>query len=589
MYAPYICSIMLTSFAVCITRGIKNIPFSKHQEESTLERYLEPLNCLVAMVVRAALDKSGEEYSELSHLCGDTTRALGARLAAWVSQPSPSVADGVEEIRTLCQSLWTVSWDPTKENPLPDLTERFCILYSLRSDGTHTPVKYITKLFAQLKYILRLHLLHDIMSTPKPLQACQRMETWYTDKMTLSTFSMLCNWQHIASSIVMAEALVPLIYWIDTDHWTEFMYRGDRIRLDDVQAMFRQMEDQLVETWEKDVLLGLSLSVSTEGLTEDLSIQTPGYSFLSDPRNEAQLRGTRTALFDAIMADPCLLKEFTVVINGKREWKRTRLNQWLADYSRMSGKLLLRCEMLSGGPRRGTELTSMQSCSSATQPQRHVGIMHNHVVLFSTYSKTSAISGHDKLTPHLLDSVTADVLLQDLIFARPFAVLAASVCYPNNPEVIDRFRSYLFINNQRQFTTDDISNAMKKVTLVSLGRGYGIQAWRHFAIAWRRKLCPNATDVMESEHEDYIGAEQAGHSFQVERKVYGLSPDALAGPTEDILPLFLKASSNWQKAMKVVPGTPTSTHCTPLSTTSNTATSVHLRWPRSVLRRCASF
>ena len=95
---------------------------------------------------------------------------------------------------------------------------------------------------------------------------------------------------------------------------------------------------------------------------------------------------------------------------------------------------------------------------------------------------------------------------------------------------------------------------MKAHSLQPLDEAYGVQAFRHIKIAWRRKLCPSATDILENGQEDCIGAEQAGHTARVESRVYGLSPDALSGPAEDILPLFLTASTSWQKAMRIVPG-----------------------------------
>lgn len=60
---------------------------------------------------------------------------------------------------------------------------------------------------------------------------------------------------------------------------------------------------------------------------------------------------------------------------------------------------------------------------------------------------------------------------------------------------------------------------------------------RYISIALQQKICPNATKLIESEHKNYIGAEQAGHSWAVEKKVYKLLAEALAGPSKDILPI----------------------------------------------------
>jgi hypothetical protein len=61
-------------------------------------------------------------------------------------------------------------------------------------------------------------------------------------------------------------------------------------------------------------------------------------------------------------------------------------------------------------------------------------------------------------------------------------------------------------------------------------------------------------ELMEEDENDSVQAQQSGHSRRTENRVYGLSPDAMAGAPEDLLPLFLDASTDWQVACKVVPG-----------------------------------
>ena len=54
-----------------------------------------------------------------------------------------------------------------------------------------------------------------------------------------------------------------------------------------------------------------------------------------------------------------------------------------------------------------------------------------------------------------------------------------------------------------------------------------------------------------------MGAEQTGHSVRTERLHYGISAESLAGPSVDVLPLFLDASGQWQVEMHTVPGNST--------------------------------
>lgn len=134
------------------------------------------------------------------------------------------------------------------------------------------------------------------------------------------------------------------------------------------------------------------------------------------------------------------------------------------------------------------------------------------------------------------------------------AEFVISKLYPNKPEIGLLYHNHLFIKEDRLFTTDDLSTLLKQQTMRHLKIELGVNAWRHIAIGLRRKLCPADVNLMANGIEDTIGAEQAGHNWETERRKYGLSPDALAGQAEDVLPLFLNASTGWQKVMKTVPG-----------------------------------
>ena len=553
--------LLTAATALCILAlfcsGINDQPFKRFQEATTINKYKSPLKRLLAMLVRSASDDdANSSTSSTSHwmLHSPVYDQLGGMIRTWLQSDDLSAAVGAEVVREVCSLLWLQSWDSTEADPLPDPTQRFCALYSLRSDGSHTAAKHITKLFAQLKYLIRLHVLNCVSRSDNKVETATNLRQWYTRKEALSTFSMVCSWQKVASSQAMLDMSLTSVYWIDDKTWKKLSYNGDEIDLEDLQKMFHATEEELVRTFEDSVLLGQQFDISTAGLTESLGVRTPGYSFLEDERN-TQLNGSEHAFYDRIMSNKRLRSEFTVQVGDGFQWNRTRLCRWLDDHTALSILLLLRCEMLSGGPARGTEIINALFRSCFTQQIRNLSIVYKCLMLLRTYGKTTSITGKDRLIPHALDSVTADIILRELIIARPFACLAAEICFPDQPEIANRYQSYLFVKHTRLFTTDDITREMKSWTWKYLNVELGVQDWRHVMIAWRRKLCPCASNVLENDHEDYIGAEQAGHSWRIERSIYGISADALAGLPEDRIPLFLKASCNWQKAMRTVPGT----------------------------------
>lgn len=243
-----------------------------------------------------------------------------------------------------------------------------------------------------------------------------------------------------------------------------------------------------------------------------------------------------------------------VTSNGV-QWRRDQLASWLISYSKFEALLLLRAEMLGGAPGRGTEMSSMLYRNTKTRSQRNLVLIGHYVVLLRLYHKSGALTGTDKLIPHALDSFTGSLLIQDLILARPMAEIIASVLFPHNPDIIQLYHTRLFVKNGQGFGTEDISRIMETYSLNHLGCRLTVNSWRHVNIAWRRKLHSTFMQYLDDMNGgESIQALQSGHSTHIENHIYGRSPDALAGLPEDILPLFLKSSVEWQQTCKTVPG-----------------------------------
>ena len=87
-----------------------------------------------------------------------------------------------------------------------------------------------------------------------------------------------------------------------------------------------------------------------------------------------------------------------------------------------------------------------------TRPTHNLMVFGHHTTLLTQYSKTTALTGHEKLVPHSLDAVTSDILIQDLALAQPFAQIGVRACFQNE-EVAQLYKDMLFINFNRKFTT----------------------------------------------------------------------------------------------------------------------------------------
>ncbi|KAH9828612.1 uncharacterized protein C8Q71DRAFT_719204, partial [Rhodofomes roseus] len=527
--------------------GISNSPFHPHQQQASNRSYMTILACLVAFLLREKGIYSLPLPPNIVSSISDLAHAIRV-----------DAADAKDHLHSLLLQLWTTHWRRSDGNHIPDPTERFLAIYSLRPDGGHCDPKDITGPIARFKYSMRLVFLHQIKywtRTQEPYQddwGCSQLERWFSEK-HYSSFNTICSLQHLASGIVKSTMGLPRIWWKDQAKWRSLLYKGDLVCLDQVEELFRKQEEDLVALWKDKVLLGLDLRVDYDTIKEDLSRDDVGYCFLNDPRNRNL--HSRTLLLEAVTRDDILVTKLLIRQGSSYAWRVDALREWLGYYASLQGLLMLRCEMLAGGPARGTEITSMKFRSTATRRVRNLSFLGTHLTMLTTYHKSGALTGTDRLIPHSVDAFTADLLIQSLAIARPFAEMAARVCFPTNLTVHALYQDHLFVNFNKPFDTDNLSELMKRQTQPILGVGLTVNPWRHIAIAFRRRLCRGASNLFEDEEEiESVNALASGHSRAQENRTYGISVDTLAGPGEDVLPLYLDASTDWHKVTHTVPG-----------------------------------
>lgn len=539
---------------------MSNTPFRRHQEDTTLAQYLNTVTRLVSMLLRLP------EFPSYSlPLPAPVTLAI-AELQKKLEECSgqPSHPDLRLALHTLFMALWGSQWHPTPSNPIPCPTHRLLILLSLEPDGGHKEAGKTTQPIAHLKYAMRLAFLHRIQTRATASLANSHFAAYHTTQQWLHEkqpcpFDTICALQHLATALAMSTITLPQIFWTDRVHHQHLLYRGSEVDFPKFSAMFQAMESDLLDMFENQVLMGLKEAIVPlpPRIFEDLINTAEGYSFVNDPRNQTFI-DARTRLWEAVAQNPSVSSQFWKIENGEIVWHKIAMRKWLIRYAEFSCLLMARCEMLGGGPGRGTELTAMSFRSTKTYRQRNLSILDRHVALLRTYTKVNALSGRDRLIPHSTDAFTASLLIQNLVLIRPWAELLVSICFPNDKAVLQLYQYKLFVNFNHLFKSDDLSHVMKQYTHLHLGTPFGLQAWRHIAIALRRYLCPSAhgffEDLESDTDHDSAAILQTGHSRRMEDMRYAITPESMKGLSEDIIPMYLDASTEWQIVCEVVPG-----------------------------------
>ncbi|KAI6019251.1 hypothetical protein BKA83DRAFT_4495273 [Pisolithus microcarpus] len=270
---------------------------------------------------------------------------------------------------------------------------------------------------------------------------------------------------------------LPHIWWMDNKNWMELLYRANQIHLNQLHLMFAASATSIVNLWEKQVLRGIKMCIS--------------YDTLADALGNGDF-----------LTDPIIMGQFGVLRDGRMIWDMGALQEWLDDYAEFQVQILLHCETLSGAPGHGMELTLLTICNTREHSQRSLVILGKHVTLLHCYYKSAAITGHKKLIPHALNALTADLLIQSLALAQPFAELAAHICYPDQPEVLKLYKTLLFINNSHLFTTKNISHSMAKLSVEHLSLKLTVNPWQHISISFKCKLGQFAEELIDMDEND---------------------------------------------------------------------------------------
>lgn len=125
---------------------------------------------------------------------------------------------------------------------------------------------------------------------------------------------------------------------------------------------------------------------------------------------------------------------------------------------------------------------------------------------------------------------------------------------PDQPKLVGMYAEMMFMDFGHEFTSEKLSKLMVATTAPIVGWGINISSWRHINIAFKRKLCQTSFDIAEQTASSAVFARLNGHSPETENRIYGVSADAMLGTSEDVFQLYLDASTEWQKAFRIVPG-----------------------------------
>lgn len=467
-------------------------------------------------------------------------------------QATPKLLD---LLHTILLSLWHQEYVPSTTISFPNPTIRFLAVASIGKDKTFKHPKYVTNPIAHLCHLIVLTTIHamvaDMDRTKCSAKDAFQKVAKFVREPEDTAFSALRSLQHLASTFAYLTLSMPVIFWIDRVTWQEMLFKGHRIYLSAITKAFRERELELVVLF-KELCLGLPLRIDYDSLSDDLNSKSSGYCFLDDPRNP--FIGKRDILIESLVGDPALRSSWTRS-NGDGELVIDVhvARPYFLKSSKFERKAMAYNHVTDGASARGTEACAMIIRNSPFF-SRNIYAVFRWIAHVTQYTKTSGTARSDQLIPHACSAFMADLIIQYHAIVRPFLCLLLKNLWPTETEVFEDYRTLLWIGHRKPFESEELSEELATMLSGVTTAKIGLAPWRHIVIGVGKKLCKNSDFASdELEEDDRIRAIQSGHSYETEKRIYGLTHQALGGADDTYLQSMLEVSTDFQRAWKIVP------------------------------------
>ncbi|CAA7265621.1 unnamed protein product [Cyclocybe aegerita] len=384
----------------------------------------------------------------------------------------------------------------------------FVVIHCIHEDSSTVNSSTITSVASAIEYAIRGCFLRlaserakaDIADESDALMAYKD----YLINQKASVMSFLYN-SHALLKTIRGNEYNRDSFWFADPMKTKLTHKTGVITLTGIKELVDGHYATYMDTLRKLAFFGcipddIFPDIVIEDLYDDLHRNTVGYSFLTDHRNNLTQYRTRYAKW--LLGDEERRRYFTCYVNGRLLWRPKASIQLLEAFSacqlEMAPGLIVSC----GPSVRCSEFARLMLFDLSGAP-RNVGIVLQHLSINATNDKTSHQRNRDMFIPHIPTREWATALLHYLVIIRPFQTYLAEQLYPNQSDLITRYRHYLWPGITRNMSSNDLREKMKHVTYRYLHSQYTIKAWRSiftcFSTTFRK---PELTQVSAEYYTD---------------------------------------------------------------------------------------
>lgn len=356
-------------------------------------------------------------------------------------------------------------------------------------------------------------------------------------------FNSIREIMHLASAIAATEDHIARLVWQDNNL---FEYNGRAYTVDGFQKGIVAMVEDTEKFFFEEVLMGLELKdfgCEWDHIADALNKNGTDYNFLDDSANPFD--ATKLGFLNAVITHPELCHRFLLDSTDQAKYNEKGATRYLETCDTWRVKLYPSTHTTEGQPGRGEEEASTRIINC--DRRRDVVVILSRLIILSSYSKSTSMSGQDKLIIRALHSRLARLLIIYLAWVRPFERYLLRVL--GYREVIrSAFKTHLWVSSGSKtgiWDGDKCSRALSKAFLLHMNAELTIRDWRHISLAMLREFIMPHLERDISTYAAVLEAvmdAQAGHTPETASKRYAIVANSLKQLDSRAIRAFIKVS-----------------------------------------------
>ncbi|KAF8147345.1 hypothetical protein K438DRAFT_1780138 [Mycena galopus ATCC 62051] len=396
--------------------------------------------------------------------------------------------------------------DSTQGNRFHTPMEAFLFALNLRRDGSVNGAVLVTPSLSAVQYGILVCILKDALSCSAGIESgLKSLHRWF-DPSQISAFATVRYYQGVGWSTVKNLIGVARVLFFKRGE-PDFMF--DNIKcstitwINFVHHLWRKAEEILrVELLMDLTDEQLDLGRLRTGLKDHAQELADGYGFA--PRDTGTLEHIMKVLFSH---RPFLAKFFRC-----GEFCADALWSFCGSANTFKQYLLMMIH-LTGAPKRLTELLLHKLYNTFGRP-RNVRLMLERFFLIGDYSKTTANTGADKLTIHLLPPALELLFIRLCLVVLP---LERYFLFHLEAPVQKNAHSYLFSSLGQRWDPKKTRSLIPTLTKSFFGKAFNVSQVRHIV---RAIIVHYDLDVSHQPSRGVILARQQGNSRELGGRLY---------------------------------------------------------------------